>query len=167
MKYGAAERSTVALRFYYFNFPPHPRPTPWNRLFLTVLPASACTLRRVMKRRCLTCKGTTMRRKVKSSVLFWNTKQLTVSVIKTLAVLYAGLRTSCLKVIREKILFNYSWSDCYRARRKSLETMNWHCLLLFRLISLWMMQFRPSFLESGNSQFSQSANRYQKVAANL
>lgn len=104
---------------------------------------------------------------VKSSVLFWNTKQLTVSVIKTLAVLYAGLRTSCLKVIREKILFNYSWSDCYRARRKSLETMNWHCLLLFRLISLWMMQFRPSFLENGNSQFSQSANRYQKVAANL
>lgn len=45
-----------------------PRP-PWNRLFLTVLPASACTLRRVMKRRCLTWKGTTMHRKLK--VLFY------------------------------------------------------------------------------------------------
>lgn len=54
---------------------------------------------------------------------------------------YVVLWASCLKMITKKILFNYSWCDRYHVWRKSLEKRNRHCPLLFRMISLWKMQF--------------------------
>lgn len=50
VEYGAAEPSTVGLclyYYYYFFF------LAWNTLFLTVLAATVCTVRRIMKLCCL------------------------------------------------------------------------------------------------------------------
>ena len=64
----------------------------------------------------------------------------------TFRVHYVVLWASCLKMITKKQnkknpLFNYSWCDRYHVWRKSLEKRNRHCPSLFRMISLWKMQF--------------------------
>lgn len=69
---------------------------------------------------------------------------------------YVVLWASCLKMITKKILFNYSWCDRYHVWRKSLEKRNRHCPLLFRMISLWKMQFLFPLKKKQKTLFSHS-----------